>query len=443
MKRSIQIKTSGGGSGKSRSSTSKVDSSSSSSEISLSPGAKTPNLVARLMGLDLLPVNESQSPSYPSSSSSCHETPKSNMHHHFRRKQPQHGKLIISHRHSLDVDMTTAGTRSLPETPRISLARRSDVDHHHRLSLQINKENVNAGEEVEFSRFSYLRRKEIKQEDECRSPSQYARQIVKQVKESVSRKVGLDITNTLRNNRGAEQARERDELVSPPKSKKSFSKVLNKVFDQSSPGKHSSSTPSCSPRLSRFLEPKQKITTSTTTTKENITPHQQPRKSSGEAQANNAIQPQQPLKVLSSKSKLRPVQEQEKQQHIINEQRPAKKCKKATASERFSTSRIKKPPQTTDIIRNKQEEAFVRPSPANRANCSDKKCKQTPLSNDLLNNITVPTLLPVKKDPSPPATKLPQKQVHFYLNFYNQRNVIWLLNIPFTFFMLYSIFYSA
>lgn len=363
------------------------------------------------MGLDLLPVNESQSPSYPSSSS-CHETPKSNIHHHFRPRQHQHGKLIISHRRSLDVDMTTVGTRSLPETPRISSARRSDVDYHPRLSLQINKENGNAGEEVEFSRFSYLRRKELKQDDEYRSPSQYARQIVNQVKESVSRKVGLDITNTLRSSRGAEQAREIEELVSQLKAKKSYSKVLSKVVDQSSPGKHSSSTP-CSPRLSRLLEPKQKVTTLITTTKENITPHQQPRKSSCEAQASNVIQPQQAIKVLSSKPKLRPVQEQEKQ-HVINEQRPAKKCKKATAGERFSTSRLKKPPQTTDIIRNRQEESFVRPSTANRAHCSDKNCKQTPLSNGLL-NITVPTLLPVKKDPSPPATKLPQKQVTFLL----------------------------
>ncbi|KAA8533795.1 hypothetical protein F0562_031312 [Nyssa sinensis] len=54
-------------------------------------------------------------------------------------------------------------------------------------------------------------------------------------------------------------------------------------------------------------------------------------------------------------------------------------------------------------MRNKQEEPFVRSRTIN------KKCKKTPLSNDLL-NINVPTLLTVKKDPSPPETKLPQKQ---------------------------------
>lgn len=380
-------------------------SNDSSSEISFSPGgAKTPNLVARLMGLDLLP--ESHSPSY----SSCHETPnlaaKSNLHHHLRLRQSLHGKPAVGHRNSIDFDIS--GTRSLPETPRISSARRSDVDHH-RLSLQINKENVGVGEELDFSRFSYLRRKELKQEDEYRSPSHYARQIVKQVKESVSRKVGLDITNTLRNR---EQVRDRDEFVNSLKAKKS-SRVLSKVVDQSSPGKHS--TPSCSPRLSRFLESKQKPVTSTTSNttpiaKDNI-PHQ-PRKSSSSSSSSPPshyfIQPQ-PIKVLSTKSKQQPVQGQEQYNHNYDQQRPAKKCKNASTGERFS-QRLKKPPQTTDVIRNKQEEPFVRPSTANRANSPDKKCKKTPLSNNLL-NITVPTLLPVKKDPSPPATKLPQKQV--------------------------------
>ncbi|XP_031263709.1 uncharacterized protein LOC116121941 [Pistacia vera] len=360
----------------------------SSSEISSSPGAKTPNLVARLMGLDLLP--DSHSPS----STSFHGTPnllaKSNLH---RPRQPPQNKPTTCHRNSIDGHIT--GTRSLPETPRISSARRSDVDHH-RLSLQINKENMGVGEEFDFSRFSYLRRKELKQEDEYRSPSHYARQIVKQVKESVSRKVGLDITNTLKNR---EQAR--DELVSKIKAKKISSRAALAIVDQSSPGNHP--TPSCSPRLSRFLESKQKPTTPSSILKDhNHIPHQ-PRKQScaPSSQTNNNNQPQ-PIKVLLSKPKLQPVQEQQ------NEQRPAKKCKKAP-SERFSP-RLRKPPQTSDIIRNKQEEPFVRPSTANRANNPDKKCKKTPLSNELL-NITVPTLLPVKKDPSPPATKIPQKQV--------------------------------
>ncbi|XWS37738.1 hypothetical protein CRYUN_Cryun19dG0071000 [Craigia yunnanensis] len=230
----IQIKTSGD-------TRSKVGApnNDTSSEISGSPGTKIPTLIARLMGLDLLP--ESRSPSF---SSAPKFQAKSRLNHHIQPAKPLQSK-ITGHRNSFDCDIR--GTRSLPETPRISSARRSDVDHHHRLSLQINKENMSASEELVMSRLSSLKRKELKHEDENRSPGHYARQIVKQVKESVSRKVGMDIANTVRNR---EQARE--ELVSQFKYKK-ISRALTKVADDSSPGKHS--TPSCSPKL-RFLESK-------------------------------------------------------------------------------------------------------------------------------------------------------------------------------------------
>lgn len=64
-----------------------------------SPGTKTPNLVARLMGLDLLPENSSP--------------------------------RLSSYKNN--------NARSLPATPRISTASRpsTEIDHHHRLSLQI------------------------------------------------------------------------------------------------------------------------------------------------------------------------------------------------------------------------------------------------------------------------------------------------------------------
>ncbi|GMJ06566.1 TON1 Recruiting Motif 25 [Hibiscus trionum] len=281
----IQIKTSGGDI------RSKVD---TFSEISSSPGTKTPTLVARLMGLDILP--ESHSPSFSS-----------------------HLKPITGRRRSLDGDIR--GTRSLPETPRMSSSsRRSDVDLHHRLSLQINKENMSATEEAVISRLRALKRKDQKHEDENKSPGHYARQIVKQVKESVSRRVGMDITNTVRNR---EQARE--ELVSQFKYKK-ISRALNKLAEDSSPGKHSTTKPPAAAAAASGIN----------------------------------MQPQ---------PKLQPVAE-----------------------------KVKKP-------RNKQEETFVRPSAANRTHTPDKKCKKTPLSNDLLN------IFPVKKDPSPPATKIPQKQV--------------------------------
>ncbi|GMI99566.1 TON1 Recruiting Motif 25 [Hibiscus trionum] len=275
----IQIKTRGDN-------RSKVGASNNdtSSEMSSSPGTKTPTLVARLMGLDILP--ESNSPSFSSNS---------------------HLKPLSSHRRSLDGDIR--GSRSLPETPRISSSsRRSDVDLHHRLSLQINRENISATEN--------------------RSPGHYARQIVKQVKESVSRKFGTDITNTVRNR---EQARE--ELVSQFKYKKNCRS------------------------MSKLAEDSNSITRKPVTEEQDEHKNQQP-------------------------------------------PRATRKCKKT-----------KKPQQiTSDIIRNKKEEPFVRPSTANRIHIPDKKCKKTPLSNDLLNT-TVPTLFPVKKHPSPPATKIPQKQV--------------------------------
>ncbi|KAF2315704.1 hypothetical protein GH714_040233 [Hevea brasiliensis] len=359
---------------------------SSSSEISSSPSTKTPNLVARLMGLDLLP-DQSYS---PTSSSSTLGPPnplgKSHLQHHCRRRQFLQSKTS-SHRSGLDSDFS--GTRSLPETPRISSARRSDVEH--RLSLQINKESLSSNEELVLSRISSLKRKELKTEEENRSPGHYAREIVKQVKERVSRKVGLDITNTVKNRDQAS----RDELISQLKSKK-VSKVLTKVANDSSPGKQ---TASCSPRL-KFLEPR--TISSVPSTKDHCI--SQSLKSSISAHSPVNIMPQKTK--APTKPKLQLVQEQE--YHQQQQQRPVKKCKKV-AEERFGPPpRLKKPPQTSDIIRNKQEEPFVSPAIATRANIPDKKCKKTPLSNDLL-NITVPTLLPVKKDPTPPATKIPQK----------------------------------
>lgn len=333
------------------------------------------------MGLDLLP--DAQSPS--SSSLSCLSTPnpQKNSHLHHLRPRPH---ILTKPRNSKDSDM--AACRSLPETPRISSARRSDVEH--RLSLQINKENMGLGEELDLPRFSFSKRKF--EEPNCRSPSHYARQIVKQVKESMSRKVGLDITNTVKNR---EQARE--ELVGQLRVKKS-PKITLKAIDESSPGKHSN--PSSSPRL-RFMEAKHK---SSTTTPSPLTPKDQnshPVKLPSPPPIN--VQPQ--ISRGLTKSKPQALAEQE-----LQNQKSVPKCKKV-ANERFSP-RLKKPTQTSDIIRNKQEESFVRPPSPTRANEVKTKSKRThPLSSNLLNLTTVPNLLPVKTDPSPPATKIPQKQV--------------------------------
>ncbi|KAJ8752931.1 hypothetical protein K2173_008666 [Erythroxylum novogranatense] len=316
----------------------------SSSDISLSPSAKTPNLVARLMGLDVLPdIYSPRSSSSSNLGAANSEGNKSDLHLHFGPRQPLQNKSV-SPRTSCD---HFTGCRSLPETPRISSsARKSDVDHHHRLSLQIDKENLSASEEeLVMSRI----RKELKAADENRSPAHYARQIVKQVKESVGRKVGSDITNTVKNR----EKRSRDELVSQLKSKK-LSKALIKVAaDESSSGKQSIS---CSPKL-KVLEHKTKVEISSLYKNTNASTKQQ-------------------------------------------------RASKKGTEERFGTSplKLRKHPQTSHNMRNKQEEPFVRPT---TANISDKKCKRTPLSNDLLNVVAVSNLLPVKKD------RIPQKQVSY------------------------------
>ncbi|KAF6160392.1 hypothetical protein GIB67_019161 [Kingdonia uniflora] len=197
-----------------------------------SPGAKTPGLVARLMGLDLLPDNQ------PPSSPLVH-CKRSKTVHRYRECEDvlQSGKPLQNRANHLKCEITS-GSRSLPDTPRISSARRSDVDPS-RLSLQINKENVIASEE-----FDKLRRKDWRFiDEETKSPSHYARQIVKQVKESVTRRVGLsDITNNTTRTKSTNVVVDTQTL----KSKKP--KQITKPSDES---------PSCSPRL-RFLDTKPK-----------------------------------------------------------------------------------------------------------------------------------------------------------------------------------------
>ncbi|KAK8495131.1 hypothetical protein V6N12_047127 [Hibiscus sabdariffa] len=274
------------------------------------PGTRTPTLVARLMGLDLLPETSSS-----------------------------------------DGDTTRGGTRSLPVTPRISSARWSDVDRHHpRLSLQINKENMSDTEELIMSRLSSLmKRKELKHEH------------VKQVKQRVARKVGMNITNAVPS---------REELVSHFKYKKIA--ALTKVSDDSSV---------------KFLVSKRKSTT-----------YHNPQSPKSPFLSSPRIQKQ-------TSHKLQPVEEEQDEQ-----QQPRAASKFNKGSNKKFVSRLKKPQQALGIVRNKKEEPFVRHPTANRVNIPYKKCRKTPLSNELLNS-KVPTLLLVKKDPSPPATKAPQKQV--------------------------------
>ncbi|KAK8599949.1 hypothetical protein V6N13_060247 [Hibiscus sabdariffa] len=271
------------------------------------PGTKTPTLVARLMGLDLLP--EIHSPSFQSQPNSSYQTSSS------------------------DGDVR-GGTRSLPVTPRTSSARRSDVDRHHpRLSLQIDKENMSAADELIMSRLSSLmERKELRRECET-------------VKQRVTRKVGMNITN-------------REELVSHFKHKK-ISRALTKVADNSS---------------SKLPESKTNSLPISSTT------NYQPFSLSPRIQKQTS-------------HKLQAVKEEQDEQHKQQQPRTARKCKKGSKKK-------------LEIIRNKKE-PFVRRWTANGVNIPDKKCRKTPLSNDLLDG-KVPTLVLVKK--------IPQKQFLPWVN---------------------------
>lgn len=347
------------------------DLSSSECSSSSPAGTKTPTLVARLMGLDLLPENSSPRPS--SSSSSNHFS------HSSSSTMPQHHRPRGQHcsKNSKKSDAMTE-CRSLPETPRVSSARKSDVDR--RFSLQSNKENRSSisndlvGRELEFSKFLATKIAANPNESNM-SPGRYAKQIVKQFKESVnSRRVGRDITNTVNNN-GANDEQRRDQHIVLLKSKKP------------------TSTPdSCSPRLSNLLETKNKLPAVSRNTQISTShsPKVLPLSPLSSPCTNTHTQPK--CVTVSSRHKAHKLEE--KQQ----------KCRK-NGGENFDP-KLRRPLQSSGLIRNKQEDSFVRPSATNRAaNVSDyKKCKKTPLSNHV-------PFLSVRKQACPPATKLLQKQV--------------------------------
>ncbi|XP_009802125.1 protein LONGIFOLIA 1-like isoform X1 [Nicotiana sylvestris] len=338
----------------------------SSEYSSCSPGPKTPTLVARLMGL------ENYSPL--SNISTINNTPTST----------SHCKSLLVQKQVQGLNIT--GTVSLPETPRVSSeSRRSDVEYHHRLSLQINKENI--GEESQGSAYQYNGKKmarrrrddKLKQDDENTSPGYYARQIVKQVKERVSRKVGHDITNTvtskddnnvvlLNSNNYASVPNSTVVLLRPTKKPK----ALNHLGDDNSLVSKQSITPSSSPRL-RLLETKNKLPVTTTSTgNKTQTLQHSPRLSSA-------------AKIITNHKSQDSLWEEIKQKQQLH-QRSSKKGK---------GERYEKPPLKDPIYR-KKEEQFVHSAATNKANITDNKCKKTALS----------TFFPPKKEPSSPPTKL-------------------------------------
>ncbi|KAL1202860.1 hypothetical protein V5N11_015115 [Cardamine amara subsp. amara] len=132
-----------------------------SSDFCNSPRTKTPKVVARLMGLDHLPDNLD---------------------------------LNRSSRNSVK-GRRLSGSRSLPESPRVSSARKSDSGIR-RLSLQLNRENKHE----EFGRW---RQKELKQDEESPSPRHNGREIKERV---ISKRVGKDTTNLLENTRAGAAA---------------------------------------------------------------------------------------------------------------------------------------------------------------------------------------------------------------------------------------------
>lgn len=348
-------------------------------EISSSPGTKTPTLVARLMGLDLLPDSTSSSPR----PSSTLDVP--SLIHHSRTP---HHRSSAGRKSCSDIVESSRGTRSLPETPRMSLGRRSDVDHHHRSSLHINRENNTSRtvvEDFDFSRFREELKCSLAEDGTSRSPSHYARQIVKQVKESISRRVGMkDITNTIRS-RPEQGSTSKDQIPKPKKP----SRNSRMMEDSSLP---------CPPRLS--------FPADTYTIHRPHSPKVQAEWSNHSGDAN---------------SKLRT-----KPQCSSNAGQDSSCPKLGPGDER-----VRRPARlaATEFMRNKQlEEPFVHPASKttrtthmnNIDTDGDKKRETTACG--IRKRVVAPAaavaaaaVLPVKRDPSPPATKIPHKQVHVYM----------------------------
>lgn len=338
-----------------------------------SPGAKTPNLVARLMGLDLLPETTG-SPSLRRSSIT----------------NPRHGLKQLEH--LVVAAGGGGGSVSLPETPRISLARRSDVEQS-RLSLQMNRDYV--GEELEYSGKKKPGRRVVITQDENRIPG--ARNIIQQVKERVSnrsrnrnRKVGLDITNTLKNR---EQRRDENLILQkPPKKTSPLVYLTTRTEDQDSININSKqTTPSCSPRIRLLLDPKNSPSPRLSAEKQ----------SNKVGEESNIVLPQ---KVIIRPDHPDADADQQQQQHIYNYNKSVQKKFKKAGNERFHSR----------LIRNKKEEPFVRSPAANKLELAvstvtekKKKCKKktTPLSNEIL-----PMTVTRKDSCLLPLTKLRDKQ---------------------------------
>lgn len=180
---------------------------------SLAGTPRTPSVVARLMGLDVLPEQASSpttpcqiSPSSVGSQDQSQKKKKKKLEGECKRKSASPRQPL----QSINCNVAggyEVGSRSLPDTPRVSSARSWDSDP--RLSLQLNKENTNRaiqefGHLCEVSGDCSLppsplpsmaksRKKDLgRNQNENKSPrsNYHAREIVKQVKESISSRKG-------------------------------------------------------------------------------------------------------------------------------------------------------------------------------------------------------------------------------------------------------------
>ncbi|KAL6526948.1 hypothetical protein OROGR_016038 [Orobanche gracilis] len=323
------------------------DNNSISSDCS--PGtAKTPNLVARLMGLDLLPeCNNSPSFSCPNS---------------------KPGSKKISHIFNQNRSKTCFSDDDIAVGARSSSARRSDFEYHsHRLSLQINKENNG-----EFAISGKMRGRsgKFRQDENTRlSAGHFVKQVVNQVTEKAGRKVGLtDITNNTNYREEKEKTLRRDQ----------------NLFTRQQPAKKNN--PNISPKI-KSLDTKKKIVASSGT--------KSPRNSTSSSLDSNDHDHHQSRGILKD----------------------GKRVGGGNANIFSGTKKLQSAPQTCDYysVKNKKAEPPVGSSAKDNAKNSTDKKKTKKLaqlmSSSEIQNITGPTILSVKKSPSPPATKLPQKQV--------------------------------
>ncbi|RWW32045.1 hypothetical protein GW17_00003299, partial [Ensete ventricosum] len=152
---------------------------------------RTPGVVARLMGLETSAGKASSpTPMTPPAQSRARNKKNNGGGDRSTRRESRSprqplGSLNCNVAASTQIRSVDAGTRSLPDTPRVSSARSCDVDP--KFSLQLNKENTNKG----VQEIGHLRDFGGHQdENKSRRSHHNAREFTKQVKQSISIRKG-------------------------------------------------------------------------------------------------------------------------------------------------------------------------------------------------------------------------------------------------------------